>query len=450
MTATPIDPKPPLHPLAVDAGTDHFLRGDPIDGERYHSREFMQREWDHMWTRVWHIAGLESQLREAGDYVVHDFMHESVMVVRQRVGSLRAFYNVCGHRGQRLVWGDGHQPSFHCPYHGWVWGTDGELQVVPDPDDFPQGDPCGKVRLVELPVDTWAGFVWYSMDPQAPPLAEFLHPWPELYRNHATADMIRVVWMQIELDTNWKFAPDNFSESYHVRTAHPQVPAFIDQDHYNCRNEWYPSGHSRIMQLNRPSLRDRVPEGEPHRFDDALRAWDIDPDQYPDYEAKVTQGWVDLVEAKKRLGPARGYTHYERLTEEDFLYSPHDQLFPNVSVDIRPDAVSLFRTEPHPTDPNKCTFDLWCLAIPIPGVDTARTIAGTRPMVEAEFDRRAFDGGNGLPEMAGSVIFQDMQLAEGQQHGQRSRGYQEPYLAGQETRVRAWHETLNDYLEGRR
>ena len=63
MTATPIDPKPPLHPLAIDAGDDHFLRGDPIDGERYHSREFMQLEWDAMWTRVWHIASGESASR---------------------------------------------------------------------------------------------------------------------------------------------------------------------------------------------------------------------------------------------------------------------------------------------------------------------------------------------------------------------------------------------------
>ncbi len=450
MSVRRIDPKPPLHPLAIDAGSDDFLRGDPLDGKRYYSREFMQREWDDMWTKVWHIAGRVTQLREAGDYIVHDFMHESVIVVMHEDGSLRAFYNVCGHRGQRLAWGDGHQPSFTCPYHGWVWGTDGELRQVPDPDDFPQGNPCGKVRLVELPVDTWAGFIWYSMDPGAPTLAEFLHPWPELYRNHATEDMVRVVWLQVDLETNWKFAPDNFSESYHVRTAHPQVPAVIDQDHYNCRNEVYPSGHNRIMQLVRPSLRDRIPDGQPHPFDAQLRQWNIDPDRYPDYETKVEQGWRDLAEAKVRLGPSQGHPHYAQLTEQDFLYSPHDQLFPNVSVDIRPDAVSLFRTEPHPTDPQRCTFDLWCLSVPVVGADTVRTIAGRRPLAEAAFEHRVFDQGRGLPELAGTVIFQDMQLAEGQQRGQRSRGYQEPYLEGQETRVRAWHETLNDYLEGRR
>ncbi|NKB42364.1 MAG: aromatic ring-hydroxylating dioxygenase subunit alpha, partial [Ilumatobacter sp.] len=63
----------------MDAGSDDFLRGDPLDGKRYYSREFMQREWDDMWTKVWHIAGRVTQLREAGDYIVHDFMHESVI-----------------------------------------------------------------------------------------------------------------------------------------------------------------------------------------------------------------------------------------------------------------------------------------------------------------------------------------------------------------------------------
>jgi len=450
MTAIPTDPRPPLHPLARDLSTNEWLRGDPIDGERYYSPEFMQREWDHMWTKVWHVAGLVTQLEEPGDYVIHDFMHESVIVSKQTDGSLRAFYNVCGHRGQRLAWGNGHQQRFHCPYHGWEWGNDGELYAVPDRDDFPQGDPCGKVKLVELQVDTWAGLVWYTMNPDAPSLMEYLHPWPELYENHATEDMIRIVWMKVELDTNWKFAPDNFSESYHTRIAHPGVTYFIDQDHFTSRQEFYPSGHNRIMQQYRPSLRDRWPEDKPFRFDDELRHWGLDPDQYSDYETKVIQGSSDLADAKLALGPERGFHHYSKLTREDFLYSPHDQLFPNVSMDIRPDAVSFFRTEPHPTDPDKCTFDLWCFALPMEGRATGRTIAGERPMEVAEFEHRSFDGGAGLPEMAGTVIFQDMALAEGQQRGQRSRGYQEPYLAGQEGRVRAWHEHLNDYLEGRR
>jgi hypothetical protein len=106
--------------------------------------------------------------------------------------------------------------------------------------------------------------------------------------------------------------------------------------------------------------------------------------------------------------------------------------------------------EPHPTDSNKCTFDLWCLVFPVEGMEAFDTMSGPRPVQEAEFEHRIFDGGRGLADMAGQIVFQDMRLAEGQQRGLRSRGYDDSYLAGQETRVARFYEVLNDYIEGRR
>ena len=66
----------------MDSSNADFLRGDPITGERYYCPEFAQREWDHMWTRIWHIAGRESDVPEAGDWITHHFGRESVMDVR--------------------------------------------------------------------------------------------------------------------------------------------------------------------------------------------------------------------------------------------------------------------------------------------------------------------------------------------------------------------------------
>lgn len=450
-TVDPLDPKTQRDPRAMDGSTAKELRGDVIDGERFYSREFMQREWDHMWKKVWHVAGRLNELQEPGDYVLHDFMHESVMVVKQENGSLRAFYNVCRHRGQRLVWNSGHSEAFHCPYHGWVWGKDGVLEDLPDQDDFEQGNPCGKRTLKELQCDTWGGFIWYTMDPNAPPLMEYLDPIPDVYKNFPFDTLVRTAWMRIELDTNWKFASENFSESYHTRTAHPQVPPWIDQDHWTSRHEMFAQGHGRIIQPGRPSLRDRVPEGEPHPYDETLRAWDIDPDQYPDYETKAVQGWLDLKAAKRKLWREKGYLHYEHLNDEELTDSPHNVLFPNVTLSVLADELIFFRTEPHPEDPNKCFFDLWCMRYPVEGIDEAPTMAGPKPVKEAtECEHRSFDGGKGLPDMVGEIVFQDMELAEGQQRGLRSQGYEDAYLAGQEARVRRWHEVLNDYLEGRR
>ncbi len=442
--------KPERHPLTMDGRDRALLRGDPMTGDRYYSREFAQREWEQMWTRIWHVAGRVSELEEAGDFIVHDFMNESVICVRQRDGSIRAFYNACGHRGMRLVGESGHVPAFHCPYHGWVWGSDGVLEDLPDPDDFPQ-NPCGTRKLEELRCDTWGGFVWYTMNENAPPLLDYLEPIPELYKNYPMDTLVRVFWMKIDLNTNWKFATDNFSESYHTHTAHPQVPPWIDQDVASARHEMFPNGHGRTVQPMRPSLTERPPEGTEHPFDAVLRQWDIDPDSYPDYETKAMQGWRDLKAAKRQLWKERGYLHYEHMNDEELTDSPHTVIFPNVTLSFLPDNVIFFRTEPHPEDPNKCTFDLWCMAFPVAGMTEVESImAGMQPLEEAEFDHRQFDGGRGVPEIEGQIVYQDMMLAEGMQRGMHSRGYRDAYLAGQETRVRFFHEVLNDYLEGRK
>lgn len=443
--------QPAIHPLTMDGRDPAALRGDPISGDRYTSREFMQQEWDHLWTRIWHVAGRTAELEEPGDYVVHDFRHESVICIRQDDGSIKAFYNACGHRGMRLTDGSAFAEAFPCPYHGWKWGKDGMLQYAQDPHDFPQGNPCGKLKLKELRCATWGGFVWYTMDDAAPDLLDYLAPIPELYKNYPMDTGVRVFWMKINLNTNWKFATDNFSESYHTRTAHPQVPPWIDQDVDTARHEMYPAGHGRTVQPMRPSLSDRLPDGVPHPFDHILRQWDIDPDSYPDYETKAMQGWLDLKAAKRRLWRERGYLHYEHMDDEQITDSPHTVIFPNVTISFLPDNILFFRTEPHADDPGKCTFDLWCMAFPVAGQTEVESImAGPQPFSEADMLWRDFDNGRGVPEIEGQIVYQDMMLAEGMQRGMHSRGYGDAYLSAQETRVRYFHEVLNDYLAGRR
>jgi phenylpropionate dioxygenase-like ring-hydroxylating dioxygenase large terminal subunit len=437
------------HPLAMDGKDPANLRGDPITPERYHSRDWMDNEWEHLWTKIWHIAGREQQLQEPGDYIVHDFMHESVIIAKQRDGSLKGFYNACGHRAQRLVWGEGSQEHFFCPYHGWKWDLDGALLDACDRDDFPE-DPVGKIRLVDVRVATWAGLVWYTMDNEAPELLKYLEPWPEIYQNHQFDKTVRARWIRVALDCNWKFWSDNFNESYHTRTAHPQVAPSIDQDHFSSRYEMYPMGHARIIQMGRPSLRDRVPDGEHHPYDDYLRQWDIDPDAYPDYESKAIQGWLDIKAAKRKLWKEKGYLHYEHLTDEELTESPFATMFPNIAFNANADSFALFRWEPHPTDPQKCFFDLWTMTYPVQGQEQFlnRLAEQALTIEEAEYDFRNYDNGNGVTDLKDDVVFQDWQLNAGQKTGWHSRGYQEPHLAAQETRVRRFHEVLHDYLAG--
>ena len=133
-------PEPPL-------GTDPIILG-----HRYTSPEFAQREWDHMWTRVWQVAGRVDQIPEAGDYVNYEIGHESIIAVRGDDTKIRAFYNVCQHRGNQLVnaeVGTLAGGEFQCAYHGWRFDTTGECTWVYDEDDFPQGTPCGSRNLGE-------------------------------------------------------------------------------------------------------------------------------------------------------------------------------------------------------------------------------------------------------------------------------------------------------------
>ena len=127
------------------------LRGDAITAERYVSREYFHDEWQRMWRRTWQIGGVAYQAPEPGDYLVSDLGPESILMVRQQDGRFRAYYNVCPHRGTRLLQGpDGHGERFTCAYHGWQFDYGGVVINVPNAADYRQGNPCGKLRLTEM------------------------------------------------------------------------------------------------------------------------------------------------------------------------------------------------------------------------------------------------------------------------------------------------------------
>ncbi|MEM7286806.1 MAG: SRPBCC family protein, partial [Actinomycetota bacterium] len=146
----------------------------------------------------------------------------------------------------------------------------------------------------------------------------------------------------------------------------------------------------------------------------------------------------------------RGYLHYEHLTDEELTESPFQTIFPNIAISPSADGFDVYRWEPHPRDPEKCFFDLWTMAYPVEGQEeyVKRTAKVPVKLEEAAYDERQYDDGLGVADLADQVVFQDWQLTAGQRAGWRSRGYQEPYLAAQETRVRRFHEVLNDYLAG--
>ena len=433
----------PTHPSAMEPAA----RGDAITGDRYWCKDFANREWEHMWKKIWHVGGRVAQLEEAGDFIVHNFRHESVMMVKQKDGSIKAFFNVCMHRGNQLVGSEeGGVSAFTCSYHGWRWGIDGELEWVQDPENFSRGNPCGKLRLKELACDTWGGFIFWSFNPKPTPLLDYLDPIPTLLANRDLENYTRVVWRTLRVNTNWKFASDNFNEAYHIPAVHPQFMPMID-DHYSTTVfEMYPTGHNRMIEKLQPSSRIDTKDQVMPLWAEVLKAWDINPD---DFEGRAQEGRLALQQARRKLGAGRGCGYFDKFTDDELTDQFHHTCFPNLTLTGAPEGLHVFRTEPDPEDPNWSTFDYWYLVPPIEGQTEVGTLYGMRPYEEAEHETGGFDDYEATIDQ-GDFLTQDLSLAETQQKGLRSMAFEDCYLADQETRVRRFHEVLNDYLAGRR
>jgi phenylpropionate dioxygenase-like ring-hydroxylating dioxygenase large terminal subunit len=426
---------------AWPADLDPPVRGDPISGERYYSRDWMQREWDKLWTRTWHVGGMARDLEEAGDYLVHRLGHESILMIRQQDGSVRAFYNVCQHRGNQLAWSEvGGGKSITCAYHGWRWGIDGVLEHALDGEDFPQGNPCGKLRLKELACAVWGGFVWFNMDASAQPLKEWLGPIANQIDAYRPEEMTRVVYLTAEIACNWKIIRDNFNESYHLPSLHPEIAAAIDDDPYDTVFEMYPTGHNRMVMKGGCQTARKPPfDVVQAPLDDILKFWELDPARFA---GKSGETRLALQARRRELGAAKGYPWFQHLSDSQLTDYYHYTLFPNLTFTFWPEGFQVLRSEPHPDDPEKCIFDHWFVAHGIAGRDTIDGPLGLAPFRPAEREQVIYGA-----RTLGAVADQDLSIAVAQQRGLRSRGWGGGYLSYQEKRVQRFHELLNDYLQ---
>ena len=431
------------------------LRGHRIDGYRYTSREFFEKEFEHMWAKVWLLLGRESEIPNPGDWQREDVGPESILMVRQQDGGIKAFYNVCQHRGNRLVSEEkGHVSRFVCKYHSWAFMPDGELIHAQDADDFPEGNPCGKVNLLEIPCESFAGFIWVNMDPECESLREYLGPIWDDWERYEIEKWKRYVALTTVAPCNWKVVLDNFNESYHVPTVHKpmgtaaerkRMHSGVDTNYKHTRFDLSDQGHNRMIMPGGyagATMNSEGVIGEP--LASIMREWELDPDDFINRGHETRSA---LQEAKRRLGPARGYTHYARMADEMLTDAFHYTLFPNFAVSLWSDGFHFLRARPHPTDPEQCVFDNWWYASQ-PAGETApvRTTVSIVPR-DTEVEHEVFRFGE---KSMGRTIDQDLAIFPEQQAGFRSRGYRGVYLSGQESRIRRYHELIDDYIEGRR
>ena len=436
-------------PARIDTtkAAEPTLGTDPIASERYVSSEFMELEWEHMWTRVWNIGALTAELAKPGQFVTCEFGRESLLFVRGDDDQIRGFYNICQHRGNRLVQtASGSTKAFFCSYHGWAWRTDGELARVQDPEDFPQGNPCGKLRLAEIRVESFAGFVWFNLDPDCERLRDFLDPVAEQIETYEMQNMVRTHHITLDAECNWKVIQDNFNESYHIPTVHPALKYFLDDTYQNTQFDLYPKGHNRMLMLGGgPGPRARDEEKTVLKFmTSELEAWGLHAE---DFKGRTHEMREALQRQKRKLGREKGFD-FSRYVDGQLTDHYHYTLFPNLSLSMKPDGCIFLRGTPHPTDPQRCAFDVWYFTLFPEGAEEyfAMSMASETRRSDVVPHQRGKLGEIFL----GGGIDEDASVFQSQQQGLRSRGYRGVYLSRQERRIQYYHQVLDEYIAGQR
>ncbi len=215
-----------------------------INTRCYLDPKFLKVEEEQIFKRSWQFVCHEEKLREPGSYITLRVADQPIVVARNREGELRAFYNVCRHRGHELIDGEGRVKKLTCPYHSWTYDLDGDLIVAPRSDhieNFDKSEFC--LRSVRL--ETFCHLVFVNLDDDAVSLAEqsgdlasevmsFAPDLPEL--TFATR-------LSYRIQANWKSVVDNFLECYHCPVAHKGFSSMIDMDTYQVKTHGIYSSH---------------------------------------------------------------------------------------------------------------------------------------------------------------------------------------------------------------
>jgi phenylpropionate dioxygenase-like ring-hydroxylating dioxygenase large terminal subunit len=417
-----------------------------VPKRRYTSPEFARLELDRLWGRVWQIAGREEELAEPGAYLEYEIGDQSILLVRGEDGRIAGLRNACLHRGTRLGAGKGcfADGEIVCRYHAWRYAFDGRLVHVVDAHEFPEL-PEG-LRLAEVQVDTWGGFVFVNLDPGAGPLLEFLGPIPSWLGAYHLEDMRLRAHLSTVLPANWKCVVDAFNESYHVQGTHPQILAWTD----DVGIAYEQSGnHARYGRLDgarrelRPSPRlglgeDDYDEGEilaalvgglggaflgdERALVEEMRAAGLGPGELlPAYQARR------MALLAERGLDVSGFVPDQMTSAEDVFW------FPNIVGPIYPGSAILFRARPHGLDPEQAIHDTWVLEWPRPGADRREA---KRRFTE---DWTARDWGE--------ITTQDYETLAEVQRGMRSDGFDALRLnPRQESNILHMHRVIDRYL----
>ena len=295
----------------ITPANDH----DPLDGWSlpawtYRDAEFYALEKERVFRPSWQLVCHLSDIPAAGDWHTLDYIGESVIVTRGTDGELRAFTNVCRHRGSRLVDGShGCSKKLVCPYHAWTYGLDGRLTGVPESASYPELDKS-QSGLAPVELELWNGFIFVRLeDDGGPSVSAMMAPYEAMiapYRFEELSALGRVTLRPREV--NWKNVGDNYSDGLHIPIAHPGLTRLFGKS-YGV-------------------------EAEPH----------------------VDRMWGDMIDRESDNWSERLYQRLlppvPHLPDEFQRHWHYLKLWPNLAFDIYPDQVDFMQWLP--TGPTAC------------------------------------------------------------------------------------------------
>lgn len=227
MVVTPAMFETPLS-LWEDRGVE---RGGNLPADWYRSAECLRLELDLVFRHTWQNVGRVEQVANPGDYFVTSIAGEEIVVVRGKDGLLRALSNVCRHRAGPVAVGCGNRKGFQCSYHGWTYSLDGRLNRAPFMEES-QGFDRAEFRLPEFRVETWGPLVFVSLDPDVPPIADYLGGITKRAPNYKLDELVYAGGRRWEIPCNWKTYVDNYMEGYHIPFVHPGLNKALAMDVY--------------------------------------------------------------------------------------------------------------------------------------------------------------------------------------------------------------------------
>jgi len=450
--------------------------------EAFLSKEYLQAEKKLLWPKIWQMVERESDLPNPGDWMTYDVAEESIVVLRKADGSLKAFHNVCPHRGRQLISVpdmvpdpvtslNGAKPvhdvrgnsrtNFICGFHGWTFDLDGNNTYILDPQDWGTKEDRGGLTpemtcLSEIKVDTWGGYIYVNMDPDCVSLKEWMGRAGEIL-GYFELDKMRYKWRQWAIyPCNWKVAIEAFLEPYHVAGTHTQLLAYGDyyalSKQYGLHSVSSYDTREDKFKMAEASGTTRAGKGDDAR----VSTYELIRENYE--TVNFSASTETLVKAASRLvdelpegaTPAECIAHWIKSAKADD--AARGVIWPEVPPEIKQESglawglwpnqnilhgetfALCYRVRPYGDDPNKCVFESYALE---------RFPEGEEPETEWVYAEP-----NG--ENWGSVLAQDFSNMEFVQKGMKSSGFRGPLPnPHQEQKVINLHRNLADWMEGR-